>query len=54
MAAQSQETNVSLKLSQSTLMRLIKANAVKINDLHCLDKESKEVVRKTFLRSIAL
>jgi hypothetical protein len=48
---QTQNKAVSLQLSQSTLMRLIKNNAVNINDFQCLDKESKEVVRRSFLKS---
>lgn len=48
---QTQNKAVSLQLSQSTLMRLIKNKAVNINDFHCLDRESKEVVRRSFLKS---
>ena len=44
-----QGKGVSLQLSHATLLRLIRDNAVNINDFQCLDKESKELVRRTFL-----
>lgn len=46
------EQMVSLQLSQATLLRLIKENAVRVGDFQCLDKDSKETVRQSFMQSV--
>ncbi|MBU2881424.1 hypothetical protein KO525_09265 [Psychrosphaera sp. B3R10] len=46
------EQTVSLQINTSTLLRLIRENGVRLNDIHCLDKQSKETVRQSFLQSM--
>jgi len=42
---------VTIKINQDTLQRLIRDKALCLTDLHCVNKDSKRIVHQSFLKS---